>query len=39
MITVHQHVRLDDRHRMLFLAERGVSAKGMRIRNHARSAR
>ena len=39
MFSVHQHFRLDDRHQMLFLAERGVSPKGVCIRNHARSAR
>ena len=39
MFSVHQHFRLDDRHQMLFLAERGVSPKGVCIRNHTRSAR
>jgi hypothetical protein len=39
MRAVHQHFRLDDRHKVLFLTERSVPSKGVRVRTDAGDAR
>ena len=39
MRSVHQDFRLDDRHQVLFLAERGISREGVCVHSHAVGAR